>query len=142
MKQKNYSKHGFTLVEVMIVMVIIGLMSTFIVPRIMDRPEQARRLKAQADIKSIESALHLFKTDTGQYPTTSQGLEALVTDPGIRGYNPGGYLDRVPVDPWGNDYVYISPGREGRDYDLESFGRDGQDGGTGPDANIQSWNLQ
>lgn len=140
--RNNQRRKGFTLIEVMIVMVIIGLMSTFIVPRIMDRPEQARRIKAQSDIRAIESALNLFKTDTGRYPSTAEGLRALVSDPGIRGYNPGGYLDNVPRDPWGNEYVYLSPGRNNRDYDLESFGRDGQDGGTGPDANIQSWNLQ
>ncbi|MCK4293301.1 MAG: type II secretion system major pseudopilin GspG, partial [Planctomycetes bacterium] len=100
-----------------------------------------RRMKAKIDIRSIESALALFKTDTGCFPTTSEGLAALVLDPGIRGYNSDGYLDKVPVDPWGSVYVYISPGLHSRDYDLESYGKDGEDGGSDDNADIESWNL-
>ena len=132
---------GFTLIELMIVVVILGLLATVVMPRILNRPEQARRMKAKLDIRNIESALALFKTDTGRFPTTSQGLEALVTDPGIKGYNRDGYLEKVPIDPWGNKYIYISPGIHSRDYDLESYGKDGEDGGTGDNADIESWNL-
>ena len=132
---------GFTLIELMVVIVILGLLATVIVPRILNRPEQARRTKAQIDIRNIESALALFKTDTGRFPTTPEGLEALVSDPGVRGYNPDAYLDRMPVDPWGNRYLYLCPGIQGKDYDLESYGKDGEDGGTGDDADIESWNF-
>jgi len=121
---------GFTLIELMIVVVILGLLATIIMPRILNRPEQARRMKAKIEIRNIQSALALFKTDTGRFPTTSEGLEALVSDPGIKGYNPDGYLDKVPVDPWGNRYIYIYPGIHSRD-----------DGGTEDDADIESWNL-
>jgi len=132
---------GFTLIELMIVVVILGLLATIIMPRILDRPEQARRMKAKVDIRNIESALALFKTDTGRFPTTSEGLEALVSDPGVKGYNRDGYLDKVPSDPWGNRYIYICPGVVGKDYDLESYGKDGEDGGTEDNADIESWDL-
>jgi general secretion pathway protein G len=132
---------GFTLIELMIVVVILGLLAGVVVPRILNRPEQARRMKAKVDIRSIESALALFKTDTGRFPTTSEGLEVLVSDPGIKGYNIDAYLDKVPLDPWGGKYIYISPGLHSRDYDLESYGKDGEDGGTEDNADIESWNL-
>jgi general secretion pathway protein G len=132
---------GFTLIELMIVIVILGLLATIIMPRILNRPEQARRMKAKVDIRNIESALALFKTDTGRFPTTSEGLEVLVSNPGIKGYNPDAYLDKVPLDPWGNRYVYLSPGIHKRDYDLESYGKDGEDGGAGDNADIENWNL-
>ena len=129
------------MIELMIVVVILGILATIIMPRMLNRPEQARRMKAKVDIRNIESALALFKTDTGRFPTTSEGLEALVSDPGIKGYNRNGYLDKVPVDPWGNRYVYICPGVASRDYDLESYGKDGEEGGTEDNADIESWNL-
>jgi len=132
---------GFTLIELMIVVVILGLLATIIMPRILDRPEQARRVKAKADIRSIQSMLALFKTDTKRFPTTSEGLQALVTNPGLDGYSREGYLDEVPTDPWGNRYAYICPGLHGKDYDLESYGKDGEDGGVDDDADIESWNL-
>ena len=100
---------GFTLIELMIVVVILGLLATIIMPKILDRPEQARRVKAKADIRSIQSMLALFKTDTGRFPTTSEGLQALVTNPGLKNYSREGYLERAPIDPWGNYYIYISP---------------------------------
>jgi len=140
--KQRLQKAGFTLIELMIVVVILGLLATIVMPRILDRPEQARRMKAKVDIRSIESALALFKTDTGRFPTTSEGLEALVSDPGIKGYNSDGYLDKVPPDPWGNRYIYLSPGVYGKDYDLESYGKDGEDGGTDKNADIESWNLE
>ena len=133
---------GFTLIELMIVVVILGLLATIIMPRILNRPEQARRVKAKIDIRNIESALALFKTDTGRFPTTSEGLEVLVSNPGIKGYNKDGYLDKVPLDPWGNKYIYVCPGVQRKDYDLESYGKDGEDGGAEDNADIESWNLE
>ena len=133
---------GFTLIELMIVVVILGLLATIIMPRILNRPEQARRVKAKIDIRNIESALALFKTDTGRFPTTSEGLEVLVTNPGIKGYNADAYLDKVPLDPWGNRYIYVCPGLQSKDYDLESYGKDGEDGGADDNADIESWNLE
>ena len=142
-KTQHYTlRKGFTLIELMIVVVILGLLATIVMPRILDRPEQARRMKAKVDIRSIESTLALFKTDTGRFPTTSEGLEVLVSDPGIKGYNSDGYLDKVPSDPWGNRYIYLSPGVYGKDYDLESYGKDGEDGGTDKNADIESWDLE
>ena len=126
----------------MIVVVILGLLATVVMPRILNRPEQARRMKAKIDIRNIESALALFKTDTGRFPTTSQGLETLVSDPGIKGYNADAYLDKLPTDPWGNRYIYISPGVNSKDYDLKSYGKDGEDGGMEENADIESWNLE
>ena len=138
-RYKPYS--GFTLIELMIVVVILGLLATIIMPRILNRPEQARRVKAKIDIRNIESALALFKTDTGRFPTTSEGLEVLVSNPGIKGYNKDGYLDKVPLDPWGNKYIYVCPGVQRKDYDLESYGKDGEDGGVEDNADIENWNL-
>jgi len=140
-KREDFDARGFTLIELMIVIVILGLLATIVMPKILNRPEQARRMKARIDIRNIESALALFKTDTGRFPTTSEGFEALVKDPGIKGYNSDGYLDKVPTDPWGHKYIYICPGVHSRDYDLESYGKDGEDGGTEDSADIESWNL-
>ena len=104
---------GVTLIELMVVIVILGLLATLIMPRILDRPEQARRMKAKVQIRNFQSALALLKTDTGRFPTTSEGLEALVRNPGIKGWAEGGYLEqgKVPFDPWGNRYIYLCPGR-------------------------------
>ncbi len=140
-KKQQLSNAGFTLIELMIGVVILGLLATIIMPKILDRPEQARRMKTKVDIRGIESALALFKTDTGRFPTTSEGLEVLVSNQGIKGYNAGGYLDKVPSDPWGTKYVYISPGVNSRDYDLKSYGQDGESGGAEDSADIESWNL-
>ncbi|MGD2095457.1 MAG: type II secretion system major pseudopilin GspG [Phycisphaerales bacterium] len=140
-KKQQLHHTGFTLIELMIVIVILGLLAGIIMPKILDRPEQARRMKARVDIRNIESALALFKTDTGRFPTTSEGLEVLVSNPGIKGYNANGYLDKTPLDPWGNKYVYLSPGLHKKDYDLESYGKDCEDGGTEENADIESWNL-
>ncbi len=142
---KKHTKHNskaFTLLELMIVIVIMGLLATIVMPKILNRPEQARRTKALVEIRNIESALALFKTDTGRFPTTSDGLTVLASNPGgINGYNSDGYLKKVPRDPWGNLYVYISPGLNSKDYDLESYGKDGENGGTNDNADIESWNL-
>jgi general secretion pathway protein G len=127
----------------MVVIVILGLLATIIMPKILDRPEQARRLKAKVQIRNIQSALALFKTDTGSFPTTSQSLEALINDPGLKGWKQGGYIEgnKIPVDPWGNPYMYLCPGVHGEDYEIESYGKDGEDGGSGDDVDIESWNI-
>jgi len=137
-------KHGFTLIELMVVIVILGILATLIMPRILDRPEQARRIKAKVQIKNLQSALALFKTDTGRFPTTSEGLEALVSNPGVKGWKQGGYLEqgKLPMDPWDSRYRYLCPGREGRDYDLVSYGKDSEPGGAGDDADLASWDTE
>jgi general secretion pathway protein G len=134
--------NGFTLIELMIVVVILGLLATMVMPKILDKPEQARRTKAKVDVRSIQSALAMFKTDTGRFPTTSEGLQALAANPGIRSYSKEGYLERVPADPWGNKYIYLSPGVHSKDYDLVSYGKDGEQGGTGDNADVESWNIE
>lgn len=140
-----HAQRGFTLIEVMVVVVILGILAGLVVPRLLDRPEEARRTKAVMQIKSIEEALALYKLDNGMFPETSQGLEALVEKPEkgripIR-YREGGYLGKIPKDPWGNDYVYLSPGLNS-DYDLISYGADGESGGEGNDADIKSWEIE
>ena len=138
---------GFSLIELMIVVVILGLMATLLVPRIMDRPDEARVTKAKVDIRTLESALRLYRLDNGVYPTTEQGLSALFRKPDIapipRNYRDGGYLEAssVPRDPWGNAYRYRSPGQQGRDYEITSLGADGKEGGTGFAQDINSWEL-
>lgn len=145
-KKRLLSQQGFTLIELMVVLVILGILAGMIVPRIMDRPEEARRTKASVDIQALEQALQLYKLDNGQYPTTEQGLQALIEAPSAgrlaKKWRTGGYLDknRVPLDPWDNDYVYISPGLHG-DFDLMSYGPDGEPGGEGTDADINNWEL-
>lgn len=141
--QKRFSRRpGFTLIELMIVVVILGLLATTIMPKILSKPDKARVQKAKFEIRQIETALASFKIDNGRFPTTSEGLAALVSNPGgLSDYDPDGYLPKVPPDPWKNSYVYISPGLGGRDYDLISYGKDGENGGTGYDADIESWNL-
>ncbi len=141
-KQESSRSRGFTLIEMMIVVVILGLLATLIMPKILDRPEQVRRVKAKADMRTIQGALSAFKIDVGRFPTTSEGLQALVQNPGVQKYAPDGYLPNVPKDPWGNSYIYVSPGMHSKDYDLESYGKDGEDGGTGDDADVESWNLE
>ncbi len=134
---------AFTLIELMVVMVILGILATLIMPKIMERPEQAKRTKAKVQIELFRSALQQFKLDTGRYPTTAEGLEALATDPGnVKGYQKGGYMEKVPQDPWGNKYVYQCPGKSNRDFDITCYGADGQPSGTGYDADIESWNLE
>lgn len=144
---RNYCRKStdaaFTLIELMVVIVILGILATFIMPRILDRPEQARRVRAKVDIRSIQSALALFKADTGRYPTSAESLAALVTDPGVRGWRKGGYLEqqKLPTDPWKNPYIYRCPGQESRDYEIVTYAKDGEPGGTGDNADIESWNL-
>lgn len=145
MKDYKYSQRGFTLIEVMVVVVILGILAAIVVPRLLDEPERARRTSAATQIRSFEEALGMFRLDNGYYPSTEQGLEALVSQPSIgripTRYKDGGYIRRIPNDPWGNPYVYLSPGVHG-DYDLLSYGADGQPGGEGDDADIANWNLE
>ena len=133
---------GFTLIEIMVVIVILGLLAALVVPKLIGRTEEAKKTQARVQIRNVEQALELFKLDNGFFPTTDQGLEALVRMPEAgrtpNNYRRGGYLDRLPKDPWGNAYVYVSPGSHG-DYDISSYGADGTPGGEGEDADINSW---
>jgi general secretion pathway protein G len=134
---------GFTLIEVMVVVVILGILAAIVVPRVMDRPDAARITKAKQDIRALESALNLYKLDNFVYPNTDQGLEALVSKPSStpEPRNWKQYMDRLPKDPWGNDYQYLSPGVQGA-VDIFSLGADGQAGGDEVNADIGNWNLQ
>lgn len=136
---------GFTLIEIMVVVVILSILAAFVVPQVMDKPDQARLTKAQQDLRAIETALDLYKLDNFRYPNTDQGLEALVEQPTIppipNNWKQGGYLKRLPTDPWGNPYRYLSPGRNG-EYDIYTLGADNQEGGEGPDADLGNWELQ
>ena len=135
---------GFTLIEIMVVIVILGLLAALVVPKLVGRTEEAKKTQTRVQIKSLQQAMELFKLDNGFYPSTDQGLEALVRMPEggrvPKNYRKGGYIDRVPKDPWGNPYVYVSPGQHG-DYDISSYGADGVQGGEGEDADINSWDA-
>ena len=139
---------GFTIIEVLVVIVILGLLATFMVPKIMGKPDEARVAKAKNDILAIESALKMYKLDNSYYPTTEQGLEALIkaptNEPVPKNYRRGGYLDtsKKPVDPWERDYIYRSPGESDRDFDIISLGADGVEGGTEFNADIKSFELR
>jgi general secretion pathway protein G len=133
---------GFTLIEVLVVIVILGILAALIVPRVMDRPDQARATAARADIAAIMNALKLYRLDNGTYPSADQGLSALVKKPERgdipRNWKAGGYLEKLPKDPWDTEYQYLNPGIRG-EIDVFSFGRDGRPGGEGVDADIGSW---
>ena len=135
---------GFTLIEIMVVVIIIGLLAAVIVPTVLGKVDEARVAKAKQDIQSLEAALSMYYLDNSKYPTSEQGLTALVqqpTDPTIRHWRPGGYLERVSKDPWGNPYQYVFPGTHGKAYDLFTLGADGQPGGDGINADVGNWNL-
>lgn len=138
---------GFTLIELMVVIVILSILAVMVGPKIIGRSDDAKIADAKVQIRNIETALKLYKLDSGSYPSTEQGLQALVAKPTTgkipNNYKAEGYLENknVPKDPWGNDYVYLSPGEHG-DYDLSSFGADGARGGEGNNADIQSWNMK
>jgi general secretion pathway protein G len=147
MRYVSKNQVGFTLIELMVVIVILGVLAGLIIPRIMGRPEEARRMKARVQIESIETALKLYKLDNGAYPSTEQGLQALVEAPTVgqlpRAWREGGYLEkgRVPKDPWDYEYVYLCPGVHG-DFDLISYGADGEPGGEDKDKDINNWELE
>ena len=138
------TSRGFTLIEIMVVVVIMGILAALVVPKLMGRTDDARIAAAKQDISSLMQALKLYKLDNQRYPTTAQGLRALVikptAGPAAPGWKTGGYLDKLPNDPWGNPYQYLSPGVKG-EVDIFSYGADGQPGGTGADADIGSWQL-
>lgn len=138
-------QRGFTLIEIMVVVVILGILAAIVVPRLLDEPEKARRTQAQVQIRSFEAALASFKLDNGFFPTTEQGLKALVDKPRTgripTHYREKGYIKRIPQDPWDAPYIYLSPGIHD-DFDISSYGPDGASGGDGDDADINNWELE
>ena len=145
MNRVKKQQAGFTLIEIMVVIVIIGILASVVVPRVMDNPDKARAAKAKHDIQALESALDIYRLDNFTYPTTDQGLEALVSKPGgspePKNWKNGGYIKKLRKDPWGNDYLYMSPGQHG-EIDIYSLGADGAPGGDGVYADIGSWDLE
>jgi general secretion pathway protein G len=148
MKKNQQGKQaGFTLIELMVVVVIIAILAGLIVPRFMGETDKAKQAKAKMQIESLESALKIYKLDNGSYPSTEQGLKALVEAPTIgnlpKNWRQGGYLEKgkVPKDPWGNDFVYTSPGSHG-DFDLSSLGADGEPGGEDVNKDINNWEIE
>ncbi len=144
MSKRSSHASGFTLLEIMVVVVILGILAALVVPKIISRPDEARVVAARQDIATLMQALKLYRLDNLRYPTTEQGLQALVTRPTTApmpsNWKAGGYLERLPKDPWGNPYQYLNPGAHG-EIDVFSLGADGTAGGEGVDADIGSWNL-
>jgi general secretion pathway protein G len=138
---------GFTLIEIMVVIIILGILAMYVAPKLMGRPEEAKQVRARMDIAALETALKLYKLDNGVYPGTEQGLTALVQRPesGVvpKKWRQGGYLEKgkVPKDPWGNDYVYLAPGLKG-DFDIISYGADGVPGGENENIDINNWDTE
>lgn len=141
-KLRQYTQRGFTLIEVMIVVVILAILAAMVLPKLMSRPAQAKRVAAKNDILSMENALSLYKLDNGFYPSTAQGLKALRNKPGTspvpKNYAPGGYINKLPIDPWGNPYHYVN--NSGK-YVITSYGADGKLGGSGDNADISSASI-
>ncbi|MBD8514847.1 type II secretion system major pseudopilin GspG [Photobacterium sp. CAU 1568] len=137
-------QRGFTLLEVMVVIVILGVLASLVVPNLLGNKEKADQQKVVTDIGALEQALDMYKLDNSVYPTTDQGLDALVTEPASspepRNYRNGGYIKRLPKDPWGNDYNYVMPGEHGP-VDVFSLGADGQEGGEEVNTDIGNWNM-
>lgn len=135
-------QQGFSLIEIMVVLVIIGLLASIVGPRVIGQAEEARKKKVQADFSNFATALKLYKLDNFVYPSTEQGLEALVTKTDIppepKNFKQGGYMEKLPLDPWGNPYRYLSPGDNG-EYDIYTYGADGVAGGEGESADIGNW---
>ncbi len=141
--RRRQRQAGFTILEIVIVVVIIGILAAAIGPRLIDRVGQAQVTRVKSDLRAIESALKLYRLDNFTYPTGEQGLQALVekpNDPNLTNYPKGGYLDRTPVDPWNRPYEYLNPGQNG-DVDVFSLGADGRPGGEGENADIGNWDL-
>jgi general secretion pathway protein G len=141
----NAAQRGFTLIEIMVVVVILGILAAIVVPKVMDRPDTARVTKARQDLRALEGALNLYRLDNYTYPSTDQGLLALVErptgTPEPRNWKTGGYVDRLPKDPWGTEYQYLSPGSHG-EVDIFCLGADGRPGGEGVNADIGNWDLE
>lgn len=142
-KVSQQMQRGFTLIEIMVVVVILGILAAIIVPKVIDKPDQARVVRAKQDINAIQSALDLYRLDNGVYPSTDQGLAALVTQPTIppipQNWHP--YLHELPMDPWKQPYHYLNPGVHG-DVDIFTYGPTGKPGGTGDKAEIGNWKVQ
>ncbi|MFT3931251.1 MAG: type II secretion system major pseudopilin GspG [Spongiibacteraceae bacterium] len=144
----SHTQRGFTLIEIMVVVVIIGILIGLVAPNVLGRVDKARVTAAQTDIATLEQSLEMYRLDNHAYPSTDQGLEALIAkpsgEPDAKNWNPEGYLKKkqLPKDPWGNPYQYVNPGQEGRPYDLYSFGADGREGGENYDADVGNWSKE
>jgi general secretion pathway protein G len=144
MTNRRFDEQGFTLIEIMVVVIILGLLAAIVAPRLIGRAGEAKQTSARVQIEGLETALKLYKLDNGFYPSTEQGLQALVEAPSVgrlpKKWRTGGYLEKgsVPQDPWGSDYIYLSPGVH-EDFDIISYGADGEPGGEGEDADVNSW---
>ena len=138
---RNTSRAGFTLIEIMVVVVILGILAALVAPKILGRTDEARVVAARQDIKTIMQSLKLYKLDNFHYPSTEEGIKALVERPAeAKNWREGGYLDGLPKDPWGGEYLYLKPGAHGGEIEVFSYGADGAPGGEGPDADVGSWN--
>ena len=142
--QPGRGQRGFTLIEIMVVVIILGILAAIVAPNVIGRVGDAQIAAAKQDLRGIENALKFYRLDNFSYPTTEQGLQALVTrpnDPNVKNWKTGGYLERLPKDPWGNPYQYLSPGNNG-EFDIYTLGRDGRPGGESEDADIGNWELE